>query len=147
MRIYVDACALNRLTDDPGQPRIRMEAAAMERIFKLVETGRAMWIASSVLVTEIRKNPDPKRREDALAMATRATEIHFPDSQIATRAGLLHSLGYGEFDALHLAFAERFKADVLLTTDDRFLRQARRELGNPSVRVANPLEYEKEAQP
>lgn len=119
----------------------------MERIFRLVETGQATWVTSSVLFTEIRKNPDPKRREDALAMLRRATEIHFSDSRIAARAQLLHGLGYGVFDALHLAFAERFKADVLLTTDDRFLRQARRGLGNASIKVANPLEYEREVQP
>ena len=118
----------------------------MERIFRFVETGKAIWVASSVLTTEIRKNPDPRRREDALAMLRRATEIQFPDGQIAARAKLLASLGYGNFDALHLAFAERFKVDVLLTTDDRFLRQARRGLGNPTVKVASPLEYEKEAQ-
>jgi hypothetical protein len=31
-RIYLDACALNRLGDPPIQRRIALEAAAMERV-------------------------------------------------------------------------------------------------------------------
>ena len=70
-----------------------------------------------------------------------AAEAYFPVLEVGDRAKFLNSLGYGEFDALHLAIAERANADLLLTTDDRFLRQAARGLGNPSVRVANPLDY------
>jgi hypothetical protein len=31
MRIYLDACALNRLSDDQTQPRVRAEAEGVER--------------------------------------------------------------------------------------------------------------------
>jgi hypothetical protein len=40
--------------------------------------------------------------------------------------------------------AEQANADLLLTTDDRFPREAARGLGKPSVRVANPLDYAEE---
>ena len=59
----------------------------------------------------------------------------------------LNLLGYGKFDALHLAMAEEHNCDLLLTTDDRFLRSALRNLGNPSVRIENPLNYLKEVRP
>jgi predicted nucleic acid-binding protein len=73
-----------------------------------------------------------------------AAEFLLPDAQVAGRARILNQLGYGAFDALHLAMAEHSKVDLLLTTDDRFLRQAGRGLGKPSVRVANPLDYAQE---
>jgi hypothetical protein len=146
-RIYLDACALSRLTDDPARPRIAKEADAIVDFFRLVRAGKLIWIASSALEIELRKNPDIRRREDALAMLRHANERHIPDSRTIARARSLHQLGYGEFDALHLAAAEFAQADILVTTDDRFLGQMRRNLGNPSVRAANPLNYIQEVKP
>jgi predicted nucleic acid-binding protein len=54
---------------------------------------------------------------------------------------LLERAGYGAFDALHLAVAEEFGADALLTTDDQFLKQAKRGLGKPATVVVNPLNW------
>lgn len=53
---------------------------------------------------------------------------------------MLEQIGYGPFDALHLAIAEDSGADVLLTTDDRFTRQANRGLGNPTIPM-NPVNW------
>jgi predicted nucleic acid-binding protein len=57
------------------------------------------------------------------------------------RADFLEKLGYGAFDALHLACAEQAQVDVLLTTDDRFIRRVRRGLGNSAVTVENPVNW------
>ena len=46
-------------------------------------------------------------------------------------------LGLRPFDSLHLACAEFAQADVLLTTDKKFIRQA--EQLNLKTRVVNPL--------
>jgi predicted nucleic acid-binding protein len=147
LRVYLDACALSRLTDNPAQLRVGMEAGAVRQIFRLVEEGIVQWVASSVLETEVRNNPDIRRRTDTLELLQFAAELIFPDHRIATRAGLLHAMGYGKFDALHLALAETANVDSLLTTDDRFLRQIGRRLGNPSLPAANPLEWIKGATP
>lgn len=147
MRVYLDACAVNRLMDDPRQTRVRLEAEAMETFFRHLLAGRVSWIGSSILEQEIRRTPDARRREDALGMLSYAAEVRIPNAEAAERARFLNSLGYGEFDALHLAIAESARADMLLTTDDQFLRQASRGLGKPSVRVANPLDYAKEVKP
>jgi hypothetical protein len=56
----------------------------------------------------------------------------------------LATAGYGAFDALHLAHAEETQVDALLTTDDRFVRQTIRGLGNPMIRVVNPVEWVRE---
>lgn len=146
-RIYLDACALNRLTDKPVQHRIAQEAAAVFRLLQLVRLGRLRWVASSSLVAELKNNPNEKRRKDVLSLLRYASEIPRPSALAFRRGGTLHLLGYGVFDALHLAIAEERKCDLFLTTDDRFLRKARRNLGRPSVRVENPLNYEKEIVP
>jgi hypothetical protein len=65
-KIYLDACALNRLTDDQSQLRIHAEAEAIERVLHLVWKGEAEWKASIVLEAEIRRNPNREGRNDAL---------------------------------------------------------------------------------
>lgn len=145
--VYLDACALNRLTDDSSQMRVRLEAEAMELFFRHLMAGRVSWTASSILEAEIQSNPDAQRREDALGMLSYAAEFRLPNEEVATRARFLSTLGYGGMDALHLAIAEYAKVDLLLTTDDRFLRQTERGLGTPLIRVANPLDYVQEAKP
>jgi len=143
-RIYLDACALNRLSDSPVQQRVALEAAAMERLLRGMRTGQLRWIASTVLVVEIQNNPDEQRRNSALALLAYAMELCRPSAVSAGRGRQLNQLGYGKLDALHLALAEEHGCDLLLTTDDRFLRRALRKLGRPSVRVENPLNYWKE---
>jgi predicted nucleic acid-binding protein len=96
-RTYLDACALNRLTDD-----------------------------------------------DALKLISLAGELLRPQSVSFDRARTLEALGYGVFDALHLACAEQALVDVLLTTDDRFIRQVGRGLGKPAMRVLNPVNWVRE---
>jgi predicted nucleic acid-binding protein len=144
MRIYLDACCVSRLTDDQSQPRIREEAEAIEGILGLVREGRAAWVSSAVLAIEIGRNPDPDRRRDAAEIHSYAGAIVTPDRQDATRAEFLQTLGSGAFDALHLACAERGGAQVLLTTDDRLLRRARRHAGELRISVENPVFWYRE---
>ncbi len=79
--------------------------------------------------------------QTTLALAVTSIGI---DEAIALRAQNLVGLGYGPFDALHLAAAESAEADVLLTTDDRLLKRTARKLGNPRIPVRNPLSWIKE---
>ncbi len=76
-----------------------------------------------------------------------ASEFHLLNLEVTERARGLSLMGYGNIDALHLAIAENSKVDLVLTTDDRFLRQARRGLGAPATRVMNPIHYAKETKP
>ncbi len=65
MKIYLDACALNRLTDDQSQSRVRAEAEAVERALQSVWKGEAEWKASIVLEAEIRRNPNGEGRNSS----------------------------------------------------------------------------------
>ena len=144
MKVYLDACCLSRLTDDQSQARIREEAEAVEQVLLGVRRGTFALLSSEALDNEVQRNPSMERRVEAqttLSLAATSIEI---DEAIAVRARSLVGLGYGTFDALHLAAAESAGADVLLTTDDRLLKRAARKLGNPRIPLRNPLSWIKE---
>ena len=113
----------------------------MEQILKLVFLEKVDWVSSVALEQEIRRNPDRDKRNDALALLTYAPKPAEPSDIVETRAEFLRQLGYGTYDALHLACAEWEQVDVLLTTDDRFLKRVTRGLGGPKVRVMNPVDW------
>lgn len=143
MRIYLDACCLNRLTDDQSQARIAEEAEAVEQILRLLRTKTIEWLSSTALKAEMRHDPDAERRYEVEVLLLLATDTIPLDSQIVQRAMELETVGYGAFDALHLSSAEAGNA-VLLTTDDRFIKRAARAVGSPRVRVLNPVEWLRE---
>jgi predicted nucleic acid-binding protein len=147
MRIYLDACCLNRLTDDQAQLRIRHEAEAVELILRRMRSGKIHWVSSEALVDEIDRNPDVERRLENAALLALSSESVEVDDVIASRGAVLQMAGYGAYDALHLACAEAARVDVLLTTDDGFIRRASRGAGEPLVLVMNPLFWSKENLP
>ncbi len=141
MRLYLDACCLNRPTDDQSQTRIREEAEAVDGILRLVREGRVTWVSSTALEIEVSRNPDSERRDDVTALLALADLVVVPRSHTAERAAFLQSLGFGAFDALHLASAEQGRVDVFLTTDDSLLRRAVRYGNQLPVRVRNTVSW------
>jgi len=140
----LDACCLNRLTDDQSQLRVREEAEAIEHILGMVRQGRAAWVSSTILDLEISRNPDQERRNDVNSLLVLASEVVRPKTENADRAAELQKLGISSFDALHLACAERGEVDVFLTTDDGLLSRARRHGTALRVRAENPLSWYQE---
>ena len=141
MIVYFDTCALNRLSDNQSQSRIRSEAIAVERMLSLVHSNKIRWLASTALQFELQRNPDQVKRADSLSLLPFALEIIPVSPPAFQRARTLQAEGYGVFDALHLAICEENKADALITVDDRFLRRA--SLRPKSVRpeVINPIDW------
>jgi predicted nucleic acid-binding protein len=128
------------LTDDQDQLRIAREAEAVEQIFRLLRLKTIELLSSTALEMETGNNPDPQRRGEAQVLLSLAVTTVLLNDRIIERAKELEATGYGAFDALHLSSAKAGGASALLTTDDRFLRRARRAVGVPLVRVVNPLE-------
>jgi predicted nucleic acid-binding protein len=110
----------------------------------MIGDGRAVWVSSSILEVEISRNPDPDRRRDVTALLSCANELVVPRPEEADRTAFLEGLGFGVFDALHLACAERGAANVFLTTDDDLLRRARRREKALRIRVENPVSWYQE---
>lgn len=144
MRIYLDSCCVNRLTDQQSQPRIREESEAIERILGSVRQGQIQWLSSEALIDEIEMSPQIARRRGNRALLALSSEVIETGDQILERARELQAVGYGAFDALHLASAETGGADVLLTTDDKFAKRAFRGDGAPRVPVRNPVSWWKD---
>lgn len=143
-RIYLDTCVLNRPLDDQAQARIRLEAEATEHLLRAVADRKLEWIVSEVVEIEIRHCPDDERRT-VLELICRAATGRVTLSDDATsRARHLRSQGLRDIDALHLAVAEAAEVEVLLTTDDDFLRAARTLQPASPVRVENPVIFAKE---
>ena len=61
------------------------------------------------------------------------------DSGIEQRALDLKKAGLRPLDALHVACAEKAKADILLTTDDALLNKYRKSRQLFKIRIENPL--------
>ena len=137
--IYLDVCCLNRPFDDGAQARIRLEAEAVVLVIARVGAGTDEWIASDVVTYEVRQTPDPDRRARVNLLTTAASRVVRLGEAEERRAEELAAVGFPPMDALHLACAEVGGAEVLLTTDDRLSRAARREAGRLRIRVENPV--------
>ena len=115
-KIYLDTCCLNRLFNDQTQTRIHQETETVKIILAWFFTTQWQWLISTVLVNTV-----------GIAEIERGTQ--------------LESLGFKWLDALHIACAESGRADILLTTDDRMLRRAKRFRLQLRVRVENPYTW------
>lgn len=144
MKVYLDVCCLNRLTDDQTQAKVREEARAVEQVLAGVRSGAIQLISSEALEDESRRNPTSDRRLEAEAFLMLAADRVEIDDRAILRAAELVALGYGPYDALHIAAAESARVDALLTTDDRLIRRAARGLGNPQIPVRNPVSWMEE---
>jgi predicted nucleic acid-binding protein len=143
VRIYLDACCLNRPFDDQSQTRIHLESEAVLAIIERAEHGQWTLLSSAALEFELSQIPDPQRRLRTLKLLSAAQESTSVGAAESARGEKLREAGgLRALDALHIACAETLRAEVLLTTDDRLLRAASRmAAGSLSCTVANPLAW------
>jgi predicted nucleic acid-binding protein len=141
MKIYLDACCLNRPFDDQSQPRVRFEAEAISLILEKLNQREWDWVGSEVLLHEIRQNPDLENRQRVLSFASMTHQVVELSDKILRRAEELEEAGFDSYDAVHLASAEFGKADVFLTTDDQILKVAARKKSLFSLTVENPVKW------
>ena len=144
MRIYFDVCCLNRPFDDQTQDRIHLESEAVILILKRVRSGNWEWISSEAVDFEVRQTPDAERRRRVESLIRYADRSVLIEASVVNRASELKEIGFGAYDALHLACAEHCNADVFLTTDDKLLRLARESSSRLKINVDNPLIWLKE---
>ncbi|MCW2957028.1 MAG: hypothetical protein JWO69_1897 [Thermoleophilia bacterium] len=135
MLLYLDTCCLNRPHDDQRQQRIFQETEAIISLFEGVIQGSWDLASSEVLLFEVN---DITRRSAILGLLKSAKVVQPLTPEIQTRANALTKIGFKSFDALHLASAEAIPASILLTTDDRFLRNSQRRAADLNLKVANP---------
>ena len=141
MRIYLDVCCLNRPFDDLCQDRVRLEAESVQAILRRIESGQWEGVKSPVVQYEIAKMPDMNRLIKVGLMASRMRVSVSLTAFVRIRARILENLGFRGVDALHLACAEKAKADVFLTTDDSLLKRVARYQHDIKVVVDNPFRW------
>ena len=139
MRVYLDTCSLQRPLDSKTQIRIILEAESVLGILTLCERGLLDLVASDALMFEVERNPNLARQEYALEALAQASTFVELDEHVEHRARELHQLGIKPLDALHLACAERARADYFCTCDDELLRKAR-QLQDLQIQVTSPLD-------
>lgn len=141
MKVYLDACCLNRPFDDQSQPRVRLEAEAISIILEKLHQGEWEWIGSEILLHELGQNPDLENRQRTLSFASLAQQVVETTEKILSRAEQLEEAGFDSYDAIHLSSAEFGKVDVFLTTDDQILKVAARKKSLFSCTVENPVKW------
>ena len=115
--------------------KISRETSAIATILRYFSTNHWEWVVSTVLKVEINRNPNLTQRQDINRLIDLAHYFIRADSTIRARSKELELLGFKTYDALHIACAESAESDVLLTTDERMLRNAKRVASKLRVRV------------
>ncbi len=118
-----------------------MEALAVEFAFGQFRQGTHVRVISEAIEEEIERRPDARRRGTVRALLAGAQERLGLDDKAIALAHRFSAEGVGVMDAVHLAVAKAGKCDILLTTDDQFLRRARMLNAPLQVRVKNPVEW------
>jgi len=141
MKVYLDACCLNRPFDDQLQPRIHFETEAILLILIKLNEREWDWIASEILLHEIGRNPDAERKQLIQSLVSQSHFVVELNDRILARAEILEQKGFDAYDAIHLASAEEAQADIFITTDDRIVKLASRNKKLLSVQVENPARW------
>ena len=141
LRVYLDTCCVNRLFDVQMQARVQRETQAIIQIIDRFLTRQWQWLGSEVLEDEVSADSNPDRRAQVRAVMEHVYQTFSVTAREEARGEELEVLRFKHYDALHIACAESGEADILLTTDDRMLRLAKRHRTQLRVHVENPYTW------
>lgn len=123
-----------------------MEALACQEIFTRAEQQTELALIWSFMhQDETIICPFPDRKIEAMRLAKLCQHKIGPENAIYDQAKQFQQQEQlSAKDAIHLACAVYAKADLLITCDDRFLKQAQRL--NLPIKVVNPVDFVREEQ-
>jgi hypothetical protein len=139
MKIYLDVCCLNRPFDNSTQARVNLEANSVIAILSHCNSGEWTLFSSDVIDYEIEANTNPEKLRKVRQLLLSAQETLALNDGAVERAIEFQRHGIKAMDSFHLAIAETAGLDVFLTTDDAFLRAAKRIKTN--LIVENPVTW------
>lgn len=140
LNVYLDNCCYNRPFDDRSNIKNYLEREAVLLVMQMAYDGNCRIIGSDVLEREMLmiSNVEKRRNVETLYQHVISNVIKINNS-IANRAGkIMEQSSMKAFDSLHMASAEK-AADVLLTTDVKFIKTANRIETN--IKVLNPISF------
>ncbi len=126
MRLYLDLCVYNRPFDDQSQPRIMLEAQIFIMMLSMISEGRFDLINSFALEYENRKNPNIENMLKISDLLGYSTDYIPCDEAIVDRSLKFEKYGLMGMDAVHIACAEKAKADFFVTCDDMLIKRLKR---------------------
>jgi len=125
LRLYLDLCCFNRPYDDQSQTRIRLETEAKLVIQQKIRDGECELLWSSLLDFENSMNPFEEHMHAIQKWKKMAALCVMADIPVVKLAHEAMAFGIQEYDALHVATAIVGKADIFVSTDDRFIKRMR----------------------
>lgn len=140
MKIYLDNCCYNRPFDDRTNIKNYLEREAILLIMQKAFEGEYDIYGSTVVDKELKEisNLEKKKCVEGLYYTIIKGYIDLNDAIIARAREIMKQINVKAFDSLHLASAETC-ADVLLTTDIKFLKACQRI--NLGIKVKNPIDF------
>jgi predicted nucleic acid-binding protein len=126
VKLYLDMCVYNRPFDEQSQPRIVIETQIFVVLLLMVSQGRLELINSFALAYENSRNPKVENGRKISDFLKYATEYVPFDEEIVDRALGYEKMGIDGMDALHVACAEKTKADFFVSCDDKLLKKLQR---------------------
>lgn len=141
MKVFLDVCCLNRPFDDRSQVRISLEIEAIQNILQSCLDGKFKLIDSDTIHSEISQDRDLERQIKVRAILSLAKIRVRSSENLKQRTKELIGLGFTPYDAAHLASAERGKADIFLSTDDKLVKRAKNYKDQIKVAVDNPVSW------
>jgi predicted nucleic acid-binding protein len=139
LKIYLDNCCYNRPYDDLLIERNRLESEAVMSIIKLAQGGFLDIIGSEAIEFEMENLSNLEKLDNVRELyGITGKRVEYDDGIFVRAMEIRKRNKYiRPLDSLHLASAEKAEADLLLTTDDKFMNNA--QLLELTVRVTNPL--------
>ncbi len=139
--IYLDVCCLNRPFDDWRQDRIRLEGQTILDIFKRFYSGEWKLVSSEAIEAELKRMVNLEKLDRIRELLQVAENKIILTEEIDQRSQEIEKLGFGLYDSFHIACAESYKIDVLLTTDDRLLKKAIKYSHLLKIKLDNPVTW------
>jgi predicted nucleic acid-binding protein len=119
---------------------VALETSAFIYLLEKIEKGSHVLIASEALIYENNKSLDEQRKVRVASYFNLTQELVVADFSVQERANVLKELGFPDMDALHVALAEKSRADCFVTCDDDIIKIYRRHKDLVRVNIVSLIE-------
>jgi hypothetical protein len=140
VKLYLDMCVYNRPFDDQSQPRIMIETQIFITLLSMISGGRFDLINSFALEYENSKNPNIENMLKISDLLGYSTDYISCDKGILDRSLELEKCGLMGMDAVHIACAEKAKADFFITCDNDLIKKLER-IDNIKIAFYNVIDF------
>ncbi|UCH96778.1 MAG: PIN domain-containing protein [Candidatus Aminicenantes bacterium] len=138
-RIYLDMCALNRPFDELVDFRSKMEAQAIIFLIHRIIDEKYILCNSDIIEYEWSQIPMVEKKFLVKKIMDLSEEKITLDEEVTKLAEEFENSGMKAYDALHLASSIRGRCDCFISTDDKFVKKAKK--NTEKIKVFNPLEF------